>query len=91
MGYAEQNLFIMSRQLVGDKDPRRYEFSARLRVCDASRSGSKLGVASLTALCSVLLKKNFRSGLIIAGEIDFGGSIEPIYNQVALAEIAVEK
>jgi len=32
-----------------------------------------------------------RGGLIIAGEINLGGSIEPIHNPVSLAEIAVEK
>jgi ATP-dependent Lon protease len=37
------------------------------------------------------LKKSVRGGLIIVGEINLGGSIEPIHNPVTLAEIAVEK
>ena len=32
-----------------------------------------------------------RGGLIIVGEIALGGSIEPVYNPVTIAEIAVEK
>lgn len=32
-----------------------------------------------------------RGGLIIVGEINFGGSIEPVHNAVTIAEIAVEK
>ena len=32
-----------------------------------------------------------RGGLIIVGEINLGGSIEPIHNPVNIAEIAVEK
>ena len=91
MGYAEQNLYARSMQLVGDKDPRRHEFTAQLRAFDASKAGAKLGVASLIALCTALLKKSVRGGLIIVGEINLGGSIEPIHNPVTVAEIAVEK
>lgn len=91
MGYAEQNIYARSAQLVGDKDPRHHEFTTQLRAFDASKSGAKLGVASLVALCTSLLKKSVRGGLIIVGEINLGGSIEPIHNPVSIAEIAVEK
>ena len=91
MGYAEQNLYARSSLLVGDKDPRHHEFTAQLRAFDASKSGGKLGMPSLIALCTALLKKSVRGGLIIVGEINLGGSIEPIHNPVTIAEIAVEK
>ena len=91
IGYAEQNLYARSKQLVGDKDPRQHEFAVQLRAFDASKSGSKLGVAALIALCTSLLKKSVRGGLIIVGEINLGGSIEPIHNPVNIAEISVEK
>lgn len=91
MGYAEQNLYARSLQLVGDKDPRHHEFTTQLRAFDASKSGAKLGMASLIALCTALLKKSVRGGLIVVGEINLGGSIEPIHNPVTIAEIAVEK
>jgi ATP-dependent Lon protease len=38
-----------------------------------------------------LLRRSVRGGLIIVGEINLGGSIEPIHNPVNIAEIAVEK
>ncbi len=91
MGYAEQNLYARAMQLVGDKDPRHHEFTAQLRAFYVSKSGAKLGMASLIALCTALLKKSVRGGLIIVGEINLGGSIEPIHNPVTIAEIAVEK
>jgi ATP-dependent Lon protease len=91
MGYAEQNLYTRAQQLVGDKEPRRHEFTVQLRAFDAAKAGAKLGMAALVALCTALLKKSVRGGLIIAGEINLGGSIEPIHNPVAIAEIAVEK
>lgn len=91
MGYAEQNLYARSSQLVGDKDPRQHEFTVQLRAFDASKSGAKLGMAALVSLCTALLKKSVRGGLIIVGEINLGGSVEPIHNPVSLAEIAVEK
>jgi len=78
-------------QLVGDKDPRHHEFTVQLRAFDASKSGSKLGMASLIALCTSLLKKSVKGGLVIVGEINLGGSIEPVHNPVSIAEIAVEK
>lgn len=91
LGFAEQNLYARSVQLVGDKDPRQHEYTVQLRAFDASRSGAKLGIASLVALCTSLLKRSVRGGLIIVGEINLGGSIEPVHNAVTIAEIAVEK
>ena len=89
--YAEQNLYSRSVQFVGDRDPRAHEFTIQLRAFDASKKGSKLGVASLIALCSSLLKKSVKGGLIVVGEINLGGSIEPIHSAVNIAELAVEK
>ena len=91
VSYAEQNLYARARQLVGDKEPRQHEFTVQLRAFDTSKSGAKLGVAALVALCTSLLKKSMRGGLIIIGEINLGGSIEPVYNPVTITEIAVEK
>ena len=91
MGYAEQNLYARAMQLVGDKEPRHHEFSVQLRSFDASKSGAGLGMASLIALCTALLKKSVRGKLIIVGEINLGGSIEPVHNPVTIAEMAVEK
>ena len=42
-------------------------------------------------MSSSLLKRSLRGGLIVVGEINLGGSIEPIHNPVTLVEIAVEK
>lgn len=91
MSFAEQNLYARSMHLVGDKDPRHHEFSAQLRAFDAAKSGAKVGVASLIAFCTALLKKSVRGGLIIIGEVNLGGSIESIHNAVSIVEIAVEK
>nr|WP_289143453.1 BREX system Lon protease-like protein BrxL [uncultured Halomonas sp.] len=91
VGYAEQNLYTRAGQLVGDKEPRQHEFTIQLRAFDAAKSGSKLGMASLIAMSSALLKRSVRGGLIVVGEINLGGSIEPIHNPVTLVEIAVEK
>jgi len=91
IGFAEQNLYSRSVMLVGDKEPRHHEFTVQLRAFDAAKSGSKLGVAALIALSTALLKKSVRGGLIIVGEINLGGSIEPVHNPVSIVEIAVEK
>jgi ATP-dependent Lon protease len=89
--FAEQNLYARAASLVGDRDPRSHEFTVQLRAFDASRSGAKLGVASLIALCASLLKKPIRGGLVVVGEINLGGSLESIHNAVTLVEMAVER
>lgn len=91
LGYAEQNLYARAMSLVGDRDPRQHEFTVQLRAFDASKSGAALGVPALLAMCLALMKKSVRGGLVIVGEINLGGSIEPVPNPVLLAEIAIEK
>lgn len=91
ISYAEQNLYARSARLIGDKNPRRHEFTIQLRAFDAARTGAKLGLPALIALSTAILKKSIRGGLIIVGEINLGGSIEPIHNAVTIAEMAVEK
>jgi ATP-dependent Lon protease len=88
---AEQNLYSSSERLVGDKNPRNHEFRVQLRSIDVSKSGSKVSMAALIALCSSLLKKNVRGGLVIVGEITLGGSIELVPNPTSITEIAVDK
>lgn len=89
--YAEQNLYSRSVQLVGDRDPRLHEFNIQLRAFDASKKGAKLGIPSLVAMCSAILKKSVRGGLIVVGEINLGGSVESVVNAVNVVELAVEK
>ena len=91
ISYAEQNLYARSARLIGDKNPRRHEFTIQLRAFDAARTGAKLGLPALIALSTAILKKSIRGGLIIVGEINLGGSIEPVHNAVTIAEMAVEK
>lgn len=91
MGYAEQNLYARAEQLVGDKDPRQHEFTVQLRAFDAAKSGGKVGVGCLVALCTALLKRSTRGGLIVIGEINLGGSIEQVHDPVNLVELGVEK
>ncbi|MCH7727655.1 MAG: peptidase, partial [Planctomycetes bacterium] len=91
IGFAQQNMYARATQLVGDKEPRSHEFSVQLRSFDAAKFGAKVGVAALLAMSTALLKKSIRGGLIVCGEINLGGSIEPVHNPVSIAEIAVEK
>lgn len=89
--YAEQNLYSKAKELVGDRDPRAKEFSIQLRSFDASKSGNGLGIGVLIALCSAILERSIKGGMVIIGQINLGGSIDTIYNAVNLAELAVEK
>jgi ATP-dependent Lon protease len=88
---AEQNLYARSRELVGERNPREHEFALQLRSFDAAKSGEQLGVGVLVGLCSALLGKPLKGGLVIAGGITLGGSIEPIHNPIDVIELAMEK
>ena len=89
--YAEQNLYTRAKELVGDRDPRSHEFSVQLRAMDNDRTGASLGLPALMALCSGLLEKSLKGGLIIVGALNLGGSVEPLVNAVSIVEVAVEK
>jgi ATP-dependent Lon protease len=89
--YGEQNLLTRAKELVGDRDPRQHEFIVQLRAFDAAKSGAQLGLPALLAFCSVLLGKSLKGGLIAVGGLNLGGGLNPVYNAVNVAEIAIEK
>lgn len=88
---AEQNLYARAKELVGDRDPRSHEFSMQMRAFDPSKSGTATGVGVLLAMCSALLDKSLKGGLIVVGGLNLGGSIEPIYNAAGIVEHAADK
>lgn len=88
---GEQNLYARAKELVGDRDPRSYEFSIQLRAMDTDKSGAGLGLAVLVAMVGALLGRNTRGGTIIVGPLNLGGSIEILHNPVAIAELAIDK
>jgi ATP-dependent Lon protease len=45
----------------------------------------------LVALCSSLLQKSIKGGFAVTGGLNLGGSIETIFNPVAVVETAIEK
>lgn len=87
---ARENLYARGRDLVGDRDPRQHEFTIQLRAFDTARSGARLGVPSLLALCGSLLARPGKGGLVVVGHLTLGGSLEPVHNSVQLAELAIE-
>jgi len=89
--YAEANLYSRAGELVGDRNPREHEFSVQLRAFDASKTGRGLGMAALLAMCSALINKSLRGGLVVVGSLNLGGSIDPLYNAIDIVERAVEK
>lgn len=88
---AEQNLLARAHELVGDRDPRRSEFTVQLRAFDAAKTGSALGVPALLALSGALLERSLRGGLIVVGNVNLGGAIDPVYNAVTIVELAADK
>jgi ATP-dependent Lon protease len=62
-----------------------------MRAFDAGKSGTATQVGALLALCSALLEKSIKGGLIVVGRLNLGGSIEPFYNAVSVVEAAADK
>ena len=52
---------------------------------------TSLSSSTLLALCSALLEKSLKGGLIAVGGLNLGGSLDPVPNAVAIAELAIEK
>ncbi len=88
---GEQNFYARAKELVGDRDPRAHEFSIQLRAMDSDTSGSGLGMAVLLALGGALIERSVRGGLIIAGSLNVGGSVDMIPNPLAVAAVGIEK
>ncbi|MFB6271388.1 MAG: BREX system Lon protease-like protein BrxL [Salinibacter sp.] len=88
---GEQNLYTQATDLMGDREPRQHEFSVQLRALDADKSGTGLGLPVLVALVGALLERHTRGGTIVVGPLNLGGSVEPLHNPVAIAELAVDK
>jgi ATP-dependent Lon protease len=88
---GEQNLYTMAKQLLGERDPRGYEYTLQMRAMDSDKNGHGLGVSVLVAMVGSLVNRNTKGGTIIVGNLNLGGSVEMLPNAVALAEIAVDK
>lgn len=88
---GEQNLYAHAKEIVGNRDPRSHEFSIQLRAMDSEKSGIGLGLPVAIALVSGLLERNTRGATIVVGPMNLGGSIEPLGNPIAIAELAVDK
>jgi ATP-dependent Lon protease len=69
--YAEQNLYSKNKELIGDRDARFNEFSIQLRAFDASKSGNGMGMAVFMGMCSALLERNTKGGLVIVGQLNW--------------------
>jgi ATP-dependent Lon protease len=42
-------------------------------------------------MASGLLEKSLKGGLALVGGLNLGGSIDPVYNAISIAELAIDK
>ena len=80
-----------TQALVGNRDPSAHEFSIQLRSFSSAKSGAGTGMVALIAMSTALLEKNVKGGMVIAGQLNLGGSLDLIYDAVNIAEAAVDK
>lgn len=61
------------------------------KLAEEFREQLSWGVPVLLALCTALLAKSLKGGLVTAGGLNLGGGLDPVHNAVSIAELAVEK
>jgi ATP-dependent Lon protease len=88
---CSSHILQAASEFIGDRNLREHECSIQLRAFDTSKHGRSLGVTALLALCSALINKSLRGGLVIVGSLNLGGSIDPLLNAIDMVELAVEK
>ena len=88
---AYQNLLSQNKRLVGTETLRQRELTVHVRAMDAAKSGGQLGLPILLALCSAILTKSLKGGLVLIGGLTIGGSLESLANAIDIAELAAEK
>lgn len=91
MRAAEQVLYTQSKGLLGDHDPKSNEFSVQIRALSPISGASSLGVPILLSICSSALRKSLKGGFVVVGGMSVGGTLEPVYNALDMAELAAEK
>ncbi len=80
-----------AKQLVGDRDPRPARVHGAAAGLRRSTKREASSACRCSSRCSALLAKSLRGGLVVVGGLNLGGGIEPVYNAVIVAELAVEK
>ncbi len=87
---AEQVLYTQNKLLIGDRDPHGNEYSVQVRALTAAKGASSIGISILLALSSAALGRSLKGGVVIAGTMSVGGTIEPVYNGLDMAEMAAD-
>ena len=87
---AKDYLQANAAKLVGDRDPRGKEWIAKVHPFGAGATDASFELGMLLALCSSLLKKPLRRGLLVVGDIP-GEDAESIKRPTDFIEIAAEE
>jgi len=89
--YGEQNLYHAGEGVSRRPRPSRARVLRAIAGTGLRHVWTRRGLAVLMTLCSGLIERSVKGGLIVVGALNLGGSVEMIANPVAVAELAVEK
>jgi DNA-binding MarR family transcriptional regulator len=78
------------RKLLGDQDVKGKEWVPKAHPVNGGGMDASFSLGALLALCSAVLKKPMRTGLLVVGEIP-GEGVEPIKRPIDFIETAVEQ
>jgi predicted ATP-dependent Lon-type protease len=87
---AKEYLFQHASDLVGAHNPKRHEFKVQVHPLNGRNVGGSFAVALLIAICSALLKKQLRGGLVVVGELAVD-AIKPVQQPTEFVEAAVQE
>jgi ATP-dependent Lon protease len=74
--------------LLGARNPTSHELRVEVRALKGKKADGSVGVGLLLALCSALLEKPLRGGLVIVGELE-GDRVKPMQQATGILEAAI--
>jgi DNA-binding MarR family transcriptional regulator len=85
---AREFLYAHARELLGARNPTSHELRVEVRALKGKKADGSVGVGLLLALCSALLEKPLRGGLVIVGELE-GDRVKPMQQATGILEAAI--
>jgi MarR family transcriptional regulator, organic hydroperoxide resistance regulator len=85
---AKDYLYLHATDLLGSRDPKSREFIVAVHSLDGGKVGGCSAVGLVLAVCSALVTRRLRDGLVIVGELA-QGAVQPLKAPAEFVETAV--
>jgi len=87
---ARNYLYLHTEDLIGARNPKSHELSVEVHPLNGKMISGSFGVALLLALCSSLLKRQLRGGMVIVGDLA-GDAVKLVAQPTAFVDTAIRE